>query len=205
MNITLLIEQQQQTTIYDKMKASVYIALTLDGYIAKTDGSVTFLDEYQTLASNEDGDMGFSDFLSTVDLLVMGRKTWDTVISFGEEVWPYGDRQVWIWSTQHPSNINIPECRKKQTRVVSSSPMEIMKEAKKEGYTKVYVDGGSTIQSFLKNECVGELILTRVPLILGNGIPLFSSTNKQPLVHIKTTTYTNGLVQSHYRVPPMIV
>jgi len=70
------------------MKASVYIALTLDGYIAKTDGSVTFLDEYQTLASKSDGDMGFSDFLSTVDLLVMGRKTWDTVISFGEEVWP---------------------------------------------------------------------------------------------------------------------
>jgi len=83
--------------------------------------------------------------------------------------------------------------------------MEIMKEAKKEGYTKVYVDGGSTIQSFLKNECVGELILTRVPLILGNGIPLFASTNNQPLAHIKTMTYSNGLVQSTYRVPPTIV
>ena len=102
---------------HNSMKASVYIAVTLDGYIADVEGSVSFLDEYQSSASKEDGDMGFSEFLSSVDLLVMGRKTWDQVISFGEDVWPYGERQVWIWSRQQPSEIYIPECRAHQERL----------------------------------------------------------------------------------------
>ena len=140
--------------------------------------------------------------ISTVDLLIMGRKTWDKVISFGEEVWPYGDRQVWIWSKQHPSEVHIPECRMKQTKVISDIPVDILQSAKEEGYIHVYIDGGMVIQQFLQSGCVDELILTRVPLLLGSGIPLFSpnATNKLPLEHLKTTSYSNGLVQSHYRV-----
>lgn len=93
------------------MKTSVYIATTLDGFIAAPDGSISFLDEFQQTTSPEDGDMGFSSFLSTVDLLIMGRKTWDKVVSFGEDVWPYGDRAVWVWSRK-PESVLIPECRK---------------------------------------------------------------------------------------------
>ena len=77
-----------------KMKASVYIATTVDGYIAQKDGSIDFLNQYQSSASDADGDMGFADFLNSVDLLIMGRKTFDQVISFGEDMWPYGNRQV---------------------------------------------------------------------------------------------------------------
>ena len=139
---------------------------------------------------------------STVDLLIMGRKTWDKVISFGEEVWPYGNRKVWIWSKQHPSEVHIPECRLKQAKVISGIPTNILQSAKEEGYNHVYIDGGMVIQQFLQSGCVDELILTRVPLLLGSGIPLFSSNANSmvPLEHLKTTSYSNGLVQSQYCV-----
>ena len=93
------------------MKASVYIAINaVDGYIAEKNGSVDFLNEYQSSSSAVDGDMGFADFLDTVDLLIMGRKTFDQVVSFGDDLWPYGDRQVWIWS-RNPSSVKIPQIR----------------------------------------------------------------------------------------------
>ena len=183
------------------MKASVFIALTLDGYIAAPDGSVDFLNDYQNSASEEDGDAGFSDFLANVDLLVMGRKTWDSVNKFGDNMWPYGDRHVWIWSRQQPSEVHIPESRRKQAKVISASPADILKLAEGEGYRHAYIDGGTTIQEFLRYGCIGELILTRVPLLLGSGIPLFASNDdKLHLEHLTTKSYSNGLVQSHYRV-----
>eukprot|EP00571_Detonula_confervacea_P001098 CAMPEP_0172314508 /NCGR_PEP_ID=MMETSP1058-20130122/22722_1 /TAXON_ID=83371 /ORGANISM="Detonula confervacea, Strain CCMP 353" /LENGTH=186 /DNA_ID=CAMNT_0013028395 /DNA_START=139 /DNA_END=699 /DNA_ORIENTATION=- len=182
------------------MKASVFIALTLDGFIAGKDGSVDFLNDYQSSASKEDGDMGFSNFLNSVDLLVFGRKTWDQVISFGVDVWPYGDRKVWIWS-RNPSDVHIPECIAKQAKAICASPPDIMKLAGDEGYQHAYIDGGTTIHEFLQHGYIQELILTRVPLLLGSGVPLFSSnTNKLPLEHLVTRSYSNGLVQSHYRV-----
>lgn len=183
------------------MKATVYIATTVDGYIAAPDGSVDFLNAYQSSASAEDGDMGFSDFLGSVDLIVMGRKTWDQVVSFGEDVWPYGDRKVWIWSRRDASEVRIPVSRAEQARVVGATPSEILKMAEKEGCSHAYVDGGATIQEFLRRDCIQELILTRVPLLLGSGVPLFSpGANEMPLEHVKTTPYSNGLVQSHYRI-----
>ena len=182
------------------MKATVYIAVTVDGFIAAPDGSVGFLDVYQK-ASEEDGDMGFSVFLSTVDLIVMGRKTWDQVVSFGEEVWPYGDRNVYIWSRQDPSQVHIPQCRKGQAKVINlSSPGEILAYASEGGHKHAYIDGGRTIQEFLRHGCVREFILTRVPLMLGSGIPLFApNANKLELDHLNTRAYSNGLVQTHYR------
>lgn len=142
--------------------------------------------------------MGFANLLNSVDLLVFGRKTWDQVLSFGEDVWPYGDRKVWIWS-RNPSEVHIPEWV--QAKAICASPTDILKLAEDEGYAHVYIDGGTTIQEFLQHGCVGELILTRIPLLLGSGIPLFSSDrNKLPLEHLVTRTYSNGLVQSHYRV-----
>jgi len=184
------------------MKATVYIALTLDGYIATSDGSVDFLNHYQSSASKEDGDMGFSTFLNSVDLLIMGRKTWDQVISFGEEVWPYGDRKVWIWSREGSEEVHIPVVRRGQAEVVCMGPTEILKKAENEGFGHAYVDGGTTIKEFLRHDCIQEFVLTRVPLLLGSGIPLFASDGKSrlELEHLTTTPYSNGLVQSHYRI-----
>lgn len=123
------------------------------------------------------------------------------MVSFAEDVWPYGDRKVSIWSRQNPSDVHIPECRAKQVNVICASPPDILKLAEEEGYCHAYIDGGTVIQEFLRQGCVYELILTRVPLLLGSGITLFSpNTNRLPLDHLKTTSYSNGLVQSHYIV-----
>mmetsp|Transcript_6247 Transcript_6247/g.13647 ORF Transcript_6247/g.13647 Transcript_6247/m.13647 type:complete len:230 (+) Transcript_6247:2-691(+) len=180
----------------NEMKATVYIALTIDGYIADEDGSVDFLTKFQTSAED---DMGFSSFLDSIDLMIMGRKTWDQVVSFGEEVWPYGEKPVWIWS-RSPDSVMIPECRKRQARAMSSLPEELIERAAGEGYSHVYVDGGSTIQEFMKSNYIQELILARVPLILGDGIPLFSKVNRAELCHLSTKCYKNGIVQSHYSI-----
>ena len=182
-----------------KMKASVYIVTTVDGYIAEKDGSVDFLNQYQSSASDADGDMGFADFLNSIDLLIMGHKTFDQVISFGEDMWPYGDRQVWIWS-RHPSLVDIPRIRAKNVVALSAEPHELLRMAQQKGFRHVYVDGGTTIQQFLKQGCIDELVLTRVPLLLGDDIPLFLETPRLSLEHMSTKSYSNGLVQSHYRV-----
>ena len=143
------------------------------------------------------------------------RRTWDTVVEFGEEVWPYGDRNVWVWS-RHCDNVVVPMCRRDQTCVYSESPKEMLAMAKKKGYKHVYVDGGTTIQEFQRCDCIDEYILTRVPLVLGDGIPLFGkmmvtdtsgTAGKEEeevqgieMEHLTTTSFSNGLVQSHYRV-----
>lgn len=184
------------------MKVSVYIATTIDGFIASPDGSVDFLDEFQQNAAPEDGDMGFTSFLSTVDLLIMGRKTWDQVVSFGEEMWPYGDRAVWIWS-RNPQLVRIPDSRKKQAFVHCFPPMNMLQFAEEKGYNHAYVDGGSTIQEFQKAGCVDEYILSRIPVLLGGGISLFDNSGDvsiQKLDHVGTKSFSNGIVQSHYRV-----
>lgn len=181
------------------MKASVYIAITVDGYIAEKNGSVDFLNEYQSSASAADGDMGFADFLDTVDLLIMGRKTFDQVVSFGDDLWPYGDRQVWVWS-RNPSSVKIPQIRLNNAVALPGEPRNLMNLAKQKGYMHVYVDGGETIQQFLQSDCINDLVLTRVPLLLGEGVPFFSQTNRISLQHLSTRAYSNGLVQSHYRL-----
>mmetsp|Transcript_2594 Transcript_2594/g.4757 ORF Transcript_2594/g.4757 Transcript_2594/m.4757 type:complete len:227 (-) Transcript_2594:388-1068(-) len=190
----------------NKAKATVYIAITLDGYIATSDGSVNFLNKYQSSAWTEDEDMGFSAFMYTVDLLIMGRKTWDHVISFGDEMWPYGDLPIWICSRQHPSEVNIPNSRKEQAKVVGASPPDLLQMARMEGYHHAYVDGATTIREFVRCGCVEEFILTKVPLLLGSGISLFppsdasNASNALEMIHLTTKSYSNGLVQSHYRV-----
>jgi dihydrofolate reductase len=183
-----------------EVKASVFLAISLDGYIADKDGSVEFLNAFQSSASAAtDGDMGFSDFLNSIDLLIMGRKTFDQVVSFGDDQWPYGDKQVWIWS-KNPSSVHIPQIRSTNTVAVSEAPSELMSLAQQKGYRHAYVDGGTTIQQFLQKDCIDDFILTRVPILLGEGIPLFSGIRRLSLEHLSTKAYSNGLVQSHYRV-----
>lgn len=184
------------------MKTSVYIATTLDGYIAAADGSISFLDEFQQNVAPEDGDMGFSSFLSTVDLLIMGRKTWDQVLSFGAEMWPYGDRAVWIWSRK-PEEVVIPDCRRNQACAYDLLPSEMIELVKQKGYNHIYIDGGSTIQGFQRAGLIDEYVLSRLPVLLGSGIPLFDNNDAgsiQKLDHLRTKTFSNGIVQSHYRV-----
>lgn len=187
---------------FSNMKTSVYIATTLDGFIAASDGSISFLDEFQQNVAPEDGDMGFSEFLSTVDLLVMGRKTWDQVVSFGDDMWPYGERIIWVWS-RSPEKVVIPNCRKDQAFAYDLLPSDIIDLAKEKGLSHLYIDGGSTIQGFQRAGLIDDYILSRMPVLLGGGIPLFDNNDAgalQKLEHLETKCFSNGIVQSHYRV-----
>ncbi len=176
-------------------KISVFIATSLDGYIAREDGSIDWLDKAnESVPANED--CGFHKFMETIDALIMGRKTFEQVLSFGK--WPYDDKPVIVLSSQR--NI-IPEALTKTVMVRSGEPTAIIKELTKDRPKHFYIDGGFTIQEFLSEGLVDEITITLIPVILGNGKPLFGKLSRDvKLQHIETKTYDFGFVQNKYRV-----
>lgn len=179
------------------LSGSVYIATTLDGKIADSTGDVSFLDDYQSAAG--DDDMGFAEFLASVDVIIMGRNSFEKVLSFGKDMWAYGTTPVVVWSQR---GIDIPDHLKETVSCSIVSPKELFDELEKQGREHAYIDGGFTVQSFLKEGLVDKIILTQVPMLLGEGISLFNDSlgRRVKLEHLGTQAYQNGLVQSSYRV-----
>jgi dihydrofolate reductase len=177
------------------MKISVYIATTVDGFIAREDGDVSWLDEYN---QGSDEDYGFGSFFASVDCLVMGRKTFEKVLSFDE--WGYAGKRVVVLSH---GEVEIPDDLASSVECMSGSPVQIVERLSRRGFEHLYIDGGTTIRGFLAAGLVETLVLTRVPLLLGSGIPLFGDlTEEIPLRHVSTQQYPTGLVQSEYQVAP---
>lgn len=176
---------------------SVYMATTVDGKIADVSGSVAFLDEYQSTTAGSD--MGFGDFLASVDVVIMGRKSFEKVLSFGPDMWAYGITPVVVWSRK---GVDVPDYLKETVSCSSLSPMELFHQFEKEGRRHAYIDGGFTVQCFLKEGLVDNLVLTQVPMLLGEGISLFNDSlgRQVKLAHLNTKVYPNGLVQNSYRV-----
>jgi len=176
----------------DKSKRNiVFIAQSLDGYIAdKNDG----LDWLQLIPNPENIDMGYKSFISNIDAIVMGRTTFETVCNFDID-WPY-EKPVFVLSK---TMVVIEDKYKDKAEVVNGSIKDILKEINQKGYHRLYIDGGVTIQSFLKEDLIDELILTTIPILLGGGSNLFSETPKEmAFKHVDTQVYLNELVQSHY-------
>jgi len=177
------------------IKVSVYIATSLDGFIARNDGGLDWLDEAN--ATVPDGeDFGFQAFMDSVDALIMGRKTYEKVLSFDE--WAYGRTPVVVLSRNSISfPLSMPD-----TVTHSSEPVrDLLKRLSDEGAEHVYVDGGTTIQGFLSEGLVDEITVTVIPVILGGGIPLFGSLeNDISLTHVRTTVFDFGFVQTTYSV-----
>jgi dihydrofolate reductase len=139
-------------------------------------------------------DYGYTDFIKKVDAIVMGSKTFKTVQSF--KTWPY-KIPVFVLS-RHPEKLKNIFLDKVELR--REDPAELMPNLHKLGYQNFYIDGGRVIQSFLRNNLIDEMTITKIPVLLGKGIPLFGDTNKDIYwVHVKTNIFKNGLVQSHYR------
>ena len=187
------------------MKGCVYIATTLDGYLASEDGDVSFLDAFREGGPAPDDFFGFQNFLDSVDAIVMGRKTFEKVVSFGPTMWPYGSIPLVVWTRD--ATYTIPTHLESSVSVSNQSPLDLMETMDSKGYQRVYLDGGVTIQSFLLADLVDEMILSRLPVLLGSGIPLFASgggETARTLEHLQTKSYPNGIVTSHYRVPPRV-
>ena len=171
------------------MRASVFIATSLDGFIARADGGLDWL------PPGGGEEHGYNEFMATVDALVIGRNTFETVLAFA--TWPYGEKPVFVLSTRALP----PVPRGTVVERLSGAPAEIASQLAARGIRHVYVDGGITIQRFLQAGLIQRLIITRIPVLLGTGIPLFGPTPRDILLkHVATHQYASGLVQSEYVV-----
>jgi dihydrofolate reductase len=176
-------------------KASVFIATSLDGFIARLDGRIDWLNQANTVVPDGE-DCGYTAFIATVDAIVMGRNTFEQVLTFGE--WPYGDRRVVVLSRQ---GIVVPDALRQTVSVSEVAPALLVQRLSAEGVQHLYVDGGQTIQSFLRAGLLGELTITVIPILLGTGKPLFGALAADvSLQHISTNIYPFGFVQSKYRI-----
>ena len=174
------------------MKASVFIATSLDGFIARRDGGIDWLPEPEL----EGEDYGFGKFFETVDYLVMGRNSFEKVMTLGG--WFYGTTPVVVLTHR---SLDIPEGLSSPVITLSGSPAEVVAELASRGAKHLYIDGGKTVQAFLDAGLIERMIITRIPVLLGDGIPLFGPLRQDiKLRHVATRAFDDGLVQSEYEV-----
>ncbi len=175
------------------MKVSVFVGASLDGFIAREDGALDWLTEYEP---SDTEDYGFKAFMEGVDVVVMGRVTFETVLALGH--WLYGRKPVVVLSSGRPA---IPPHLAATVEHAAGRPDEIVTRLAARGWHHLYVDGGKTIQGFLRDGLVNRLTVTRIPVLLGRGIPLFAATSHDiRLRHVGTRSFANGLVQSEYAI-----
>jgi dihydrofolate reductase len=170
------------------MRCSVFIATSLDGFIARPDGALDWL------PAGGGEPHGYDEFIASVDAILIGRKTFETVLSF--DAWPYGRKPVIVLS-RTLSALTVPEgavCER-----MEGSPREIVERLEGRGMEHLYVDGGVTIQGFLREGLIQRMTITRIPVLLGSGIPLFGPlTGDVRFRHVATRSFASGMVQSEY-------
>ena len=172
------------------MTASVFIATSLDGFIARQDGALDWL------PPNGGEPHGYTEFMATVDAVVMGRKTFEKVLTFDD--WPYGKKPVVVLSSR-PTDLVAPAGA--VCDVMAGTPHDVVARLSQRGMKHLYIDGGVTVQRFLEAGLVQRLIITRIPVLLGDGIPLFGPVSHDiRLEHVATRSYPSGLVQSEYLI-----
>lgn len=172
------------------MMVSVFVGTSVDGFLARPNGDLDFL------PADGGEPHGYVEFMASVDALVIGRKTFETVLTFA--TWPYGDKRVVVLSSRP---IDLSAARGGVVEQMAGPPAEIVAKLAARGVHHIYVDGGITIQGFLRAGLVQRLIITRVPVLIGEGIPLFGALQRDMrLRHVATQHYPSGLVKSEYQV-----
>ncbi len=170
------------------MLMSVFIGTSLDGFIARPNGDLDFL------PSGGGEPHGYDEFMAAIDTLVIGRKTFETVLAYPE--WPYGKRRTVVLSSRP---IDFSAVRGGVVEQMAGPPAEIASNLASTGARHAYVDGGATIQGFLRAGLIQRLIITRVPVLIGEGVPLFGVLPRDiHLRHISTQSYPSGLVKTEY-------
>jgi dihydrofolate reductase len=173
------------------MKLSVFCGVSVDGFLARPDDALDFLQ------TGEQEPHGFKEFLASVDVVMIGRRTFEVVLKLGHLAL-YGNKPVIVLSSRPLNFSSVKNAIVEQT---AGNPTEIVGQLKARGFKHAYLDGGVTIQRFLAAGCVDRLVITRVPVLIGAGIPLFGPTPRDiRLRHLATRSYTGGLVQSEYEV-----
>jgi dihydrofolate reductase len=184
------------------MKCSVYIATSADGYIATLEGSVDWLHTAGNLEADmsQNPDMGFNDFIASVDCMVMGRKCMEVISSFNltPEQWPYGDTKIYVLSH---SIKEPPETLRGKVEMYSGDITKLMNTLENNAFKHAYIDGGTTITYFINLQLINEMIITKAPVILGEGIPLFGKINQCiKLVDAASNAFPNDFIQVKYGV-----
>jgi dihydrofolate reductase len=177
-----------QVILKERPKISVFIATSIDGYIARENGSLDWLDKFNDSGEN----CGFPEFFSSVDTLIMGRKTYETVLSFNN--WPYRGKRVIVISNTLNSVTEDAELYK-------GDILPLLSKLQAEGVKHIYVDGGETISHFLKEKTVDSITLTTIPVLLGKGIPLFRKIDAEfSCKLVSSQSYSSGITQATYQV-----
>ena len=171
----------------------VFIAASLDGYIARADGNIDWLTKYAAAS----GDTGYNAFMASIDGVVMGRGTFEKVLTFG--AWLFEKPVIVLSRTL--AQADIPATLQGKARISALAPQALMAALAAEGWKRAYIDGGKLIQSFLKDGLIRDMILTHIPVLLGDGIPLFGKSGSDiALRHVETKSFASGLVQSKYKI-----
>ncbi len=172
------------------MMTSVFVGTSVDGFIARPNGNLDFL------PAGGGEPHGYNEFIATVDAIVIGRNTFETVLAFPE--WPYENRRVVVLSSR---SLDFSTLRGGKVEQMSGEPSEIVAKLAASGTQHAYIDGGITVQRFLRAGLIQRLTITRVPVLIGEGIPLFGALPRDiKLRHRATQHYASGLVKTEYEV-----
>jgi dihydrofolate reductase len=176
-------------------ECAVFVGVSLDGFIARPNGDLDWL---MGERGGDSAEYGYNEFVAGIDAIVMGRRTFEKVLTFDK--WYYGDKRVVVLS--HESlDLSLAQARGGNVERMAGSPEEITAALGSSGAGHLYVDGGQTIQQFLRAGLINRLIISRLPVLIGEGIPLFGSLlHDVRLGHVRTRTYPGGMVQSEYRI-----
>lgn len=173
-------------------KNKVFIATSIDGYIADTNGGTDWL---HTIPNPNNDDMGYMEFINGIDALVMGRKTFETVCSFDID-WPY-EKPVFVLAN---SLTGLPKKYSGKVEIIAGTLDYVLKKIYNKGHHNLYIDGGKTIQSFLEEDLIDEMTITIIPYILGDGVPLFSVLpNQLRFECVDSKIYLEQVVQNYFR------
>ena len=173
-------------------KNIVFIAKSLDGYIAGKNGELDWLE----MVPNPDRiEMGFERLMTEIDAIVMGKTTFEVVCGFGGD-WPY-PKHVFVLSN---SISKVPEGLEGKVTILKGNPKDVLESIHGKGFYRLYVDGGRTVQEFLRADLIDELRITTIPILLGGGFPLFGEhPNPMKFEHIESRLFLNQIVQDCYR------
>lgn len=170
------------------------MAMSLDGFVARHDHQLDWLTKQPT----GDDDHGYSEFFAGVDGVVMGKGSFQNVLSFGGD-WPY-DKPVIVLS-RSLSGDDIPDALRDRVRLSDSSPADLMRSLGQQGWSRAYIDGGHLVQSFIREGLIDDLVVTWIPILIGSGIRLFGNLEQDiDLELLRSQQYPSGLLQTHYRL-----